>query len=160
MHGLIRATHRRRQRASARRHFRRGWRAGVIRAAVIRAFTGAELYLDKRFSTLAKAADACGSNVHYVRAAITLIQDRTARCPTTVRDSVLVGHVPLLVAANQVRRRRKAERIPVDEAVAAWRAWTPEQRAEFGRGTGIAELWDDSIVPAMTEERVNQQAAK
>lgn len=151
MHGLIRATRRRRQRASARRHFRHGWRA-----AAARAFTGAALYLDKTTPTLAAAAARCGSNVNYVRAALVLVKDGTP----TMRESVLVGHVPLLEAANQVCRRRKSEHISVAEAVLAWCAWTPGQRAEFGRGAGIAELWDKAIVPVMAEERANQQAAE
>jgi hypothetical protein len=144
MHGLVTSPHRLRQRASARRHFRHGWRA-----AVVRAFTGARLYLDKQVSTLAKAAESCGSNVQYVRAAIVLIKDETS-----IQKSVLLGHMPLLVAANRARRRRKAERITVDEAVAGWRTWTSEQRAEFGRGAGISEIWDCAISPVISEERV------
>ena len=51
MHGLISATHGRRQRASARRHYRHGWRA-----AVVRAFTAAGLYLNEQVPTLTAAA--------------------------------------------------------------------------------------------------------
>ena len=54
------------------RRMRDGWCA-----AAARAFTGAELYLDKRFPTLAKTATASGSNVGYVRAALVLIKDGT-----------------------------------------------------------------------------------
>ena len=93
MHGLIRRAARRRQRASARRHFRLGWRA-----AAARAFTGAELYLNKTAPTLAAAAACCGSNVQYVQAAIVLIQDQK------IRRSVLEGRVPLLAAAHEMRR--------------------------------------------------------
>jgi hypothetical protein len=93
MHGLIRRAARRRQRASARRHFRHGWRA-----AAARAFTGAELYLNKTAPTLAAAAACCGSNVQYVQAAIVLIQDQK------IRRSVLEGRVPLLAAAHEMRR--------------------------------------------------------
>jgi hypothetical protein len=149
MHGLIRATHRRRQRASTRRHFRHGWRA-----AAVRAFTGARLYLNKEAPTLVRAAEDCGSNVHYVRAALVVIKDGADLGP------VLTGHVPLLTAAKQALRRRKAERITVEEAVVAWRLWSPAQRAEFGRGAGISEIWDDAIIPVMSEERANQQAAE
>jgi hypothetical protein len=134
-----------RQRASSRRHFRHGWRA-----AVVRAFTGARLYLDKQVPTLVQAAEGCGSNVHYVRAAIVVIEDGSLN----EQALVLTGHLPLLEAADQVRQRRKGERIPVDEAVLAWRAWTPEQRAEFGRGAGISEIWDCAISPVINEERV------
>jgi hypothetical protein len=65
MHGLIRVTHRRRQRASPRRHFRHGWRA-----AAVRAFTAAGLYLNEQVPTLTAAAERCGSNVLYVRARV------------------------------------------------------------------------------------------
>src|SRR5262245_62028339 len=151
MHGLIRATHRRRQRASARRQFRHGWRA-----AAVRAFTAAGLYLNEQVPTLAAAAERCGSNVHYVRAAIVLIKHETL----IEQEKVLRGQVPLLEAANQAWRQRKVKDITVDEAVMSWRRWTPEQRAEFGRGAGIAELWDSAIVPSMDEERASQQAAE
>jgi hypothetical protein len=135
----------RRQHRSSRRHFRHGWRA-----AAMRAFTGARLYLDKKAPTLIRAAEDCGSNVQYVRAAIVVIEDGSLH----EQALVLTGHLPLLVAANQVRQRRKAERIPVDRAVLAWRSWTPEQRAEFGRGAGISEIWDCAISPVINEERV------
>ena len=59
----------------------------------------------------------------------------------------MVGHVPLLVAANRARRRRKDA-----EAVMGWKRWSPEQRAEFGRGAAVAEVWDYAIAPVITEE--------
>src|SRR5262245_16763720 len=124
MHGLIRGTPRRRQRASARRRFRHGWCA-----AVVRAFTGARLYLDKKAQTLVRAAEDCGSNVQYVRAAIVVLEDGSLH----EQSLVLTGHLPLLAAANQVRQRQKAERVTVEEMVATWRCWTPGQRTKFGR---------------------------
>jgi hypothetical protein len=139
-HGLIRATHRRRQRASARRHFRHGQRAAALRAF--------QLYLNKEVPTLAAAAEACGSNMQYVRAAVVLIQDETS----VTQQMVLLG-MPLMAAANRARRRRKAERITPAEAVMGWKRWSPEQRAEFGRGAGVAEVWDHAIAPVITEER-------
>jgi hypothetical protein len=149
MHGLIRGTPRRRQRASARRHFRHGWRA-----AVVRAFTGARLYLDKKAPTLVRAAEDCGSNVQYVRAAIVVIEDGSLH----ELALVLTGHLPLLEAASQARLRRKAECITVDEAVTSWRKWTPEQRVAFGRGAGVSEIWDHAIAPVVSEDRA--QAAE
>jgi hypothetical protein len=116
----------------------------------LRAFTGAELYLDKRFTTLAKTAEACGSNVTYIRAALVLIKNGDQM----TREEVLTGHLPLLVVANRARRRRKAERITPAEAVMGWKRWTPEQRAEFGRVAGVAEIWDCAISPVINEERV------
>jgi hypothetical protein len=149
---LYRAPKPRRQRASSRRHFRHG-----CRAAAIRAFTGARLYLDKKSPTLVRAAEDSGSNVNYVRAAIVVIEDGSLH----EHALVLAGHLPLLEAANQARRRRKAERITVDavervtveQAVASWRRWSPEQRADFGRGAGISEIWDFAISPVVAEER-------
>jgi hypothetical protein len=105
---------------------------------------------------LTAAAERCGSNVLYVRAAIVLIKHETL----TGQERVLRGRVPLLVAANQAWRQRKVKDITVDEVVMSWRRWTPEQRAEFGRGAGIAEVWDHAIVPAISEERASQQAAE
>jgi hypothetical protein len=144
MHGLLKATHRRRQRASARRHFRHG-----RRAAAVRAFTAAGLYIDKQIPTLAMAAEDCGSNVNYVRGAVAVLKDGSVQ----EHALVLAGHLPLLEAANQARQRQKEERVTVDEAVASWRRWSPKQRASFGRGAGIAELWDDAISPVVSEQR-------
>jgi hypothetical protein len=57
------------------------------------------------------------------------------------------------VSVASVRRRLNGKRVTVDEAVASWRSWTPEQRAAFGRGAGISEIWDCAISPVITEER-------
>ena len=141
---LYRTPHPRRQRASARRYFRSGHRAAVVRAT-----TGARLYLDGRVPSLAAAAEACGSNILYVRSAIVLLK---AADPSLLK-SAMAGLVSLPAAVDQERRRRKAARVTVDEVVQTWRAWTPEQRAEFGRGAGVANLWDDAIVPTIAEER-------
>jgi hypothetical protein len=148
---LYRTPRPRRQRASARRYFRNGHRAAVVRAT-----TGARLYLDGRVPSLAAAAEACGSNIFYVRSAIVLLK---AADPSLLK-SAMAGLVSLPAAANQERRRRKAARVTVDEVVQTWRAWTPEQRAEFGRGAGVANLWDDAIVPTSAEDRTSQVAAE
>jgi hypothetical protein len=68
----------------------------------------------------------------------------------------MVGHVPLLVAAARARK----ERVTVEEAVMSWRKWSPAQRVAFGRGAGIADLWDHAISPAISEERASLQAAE
>ena len=140
-------THRR-QRASVRRHFRHGWRA-----AAARAFTGAELYLNRTTPTLAVAAACCGSNVPYIQAAIVLIRDETAFHSQRMRQSVLEGRVPLLAAAREARQRQEAARVTVEKMAATWRCWTPGQRANFGRTVGAAEIWDQAIVPVIGEER-------
>ncbi len=141
MHGLISATHRRRQRLSPRRHFRHG-----RRAAAARAFTAARLYLEKQIPSLAIAAESCGSNIQYVRGAVAVLKDGSLQ----EQALVLAGHLPLLEAADEARQRRK---IPVDDAVLAWRSWSPEQRIQFGRGAGISEIWDCAIAPVIAEER-------
>jgi hypothetical protein len=129
---------------------RRLFRNGASNAAAIRAFAAAQLYLGKKVRTLAKAAARCGSNLRYVRAAVLLIKTGNR----SISESVLDGHLPLLEAADRVRLQRKAPRsLSVDAAVASWRRWTPEQRAEFGRGTGVAEVWDHAIAPVINEER-------
>jgi hypothetical protein len=57
------------RRQSARRHFRNGRRAAVVRAC-----TAARIYLDGKAPSLAVAAEACGSNIHYIRDAVCLLQ--------------------------------------------------------------------------------------
>jgi hypothetical protein len=124
---------------------------------VVRATTGARLYLDGAVPTLAAAAESCGSNVQYIRAAIDLLQ---AEDPSLL-NLAMAGWLSLTGAADQERRRLKAERITPDEAVASWRVWTPEQRAEFGRGAGVADVWDHAISPVLAEDRASQvQAAE
>jgi hypothetical protein len=137
----------RRRRASARRYIRHG-----CRAAAARAFTAAKGYLDGTFSTLAQAADCCGSNVLYVQAALVLLQDKTAPDPQMVRELVLEGHMPLLAAARAARRRQEGAGVTVERMAAAYRCWTPAQRAAFGRVVGVSELWESAIMPAIGKE--------
>jgi hypothetical protein len=130
---------------------RRLFRNGASNAAAIRAVAGAQLYLGKKVRTLAKAARVCSSNVAYVRGAILLIETESR----SLLEAVLAGQRPLLEAADLVRLKRKTPRlVSVDQAVAAWRSWSPGQRAEFGRGAGISEIWDCAISPVISEERV------
>jgi hypothetical protein len=145
---------RRRQRASARRHFRHG-----CRAAAARAFTAAEIYLDKRVPSLAAAAMHCGSNVPYIQAAIALIRAETTRHPQGMRQSVLEGRASLLAAAHAARQRQEAARITVEKMAAVWREWTPAQRANFGRTVGAGEIWDDAIAPVIGEKRSERACA-
>jgi hypothetical protein len=124
-----------------------------LRAAALRAFSGARFYLNKTIPTLAAAAAWTGSNVPYIQAAIVLIQDETATDPQIIRESVLLGHVPLLEAARKARRRQKAGHFTVEELAASWRRWSPGERATFGRSVGVAEIWDDAIEPVISQER-------
>ena len=57
------------------------------------------------------------------------------------------------VSVASIQRRLNGKRVSVEDAVLAWRSWTPQQRSAFGRGAGIAELWDNAIIPVMDEER-------
>ena len=57
------------------------------------------------------------------------------------------------VSVASIQRRLNGKHVTVDQAVASWRSWTPAQRAEFGRGAGVAEVWDHAIAPVITEER-------
>jgi hypothetical protein len=84
-----------RRHRSARRHFRHGHRA-----AVIRAITAAKLYIDEAIPNLTTAAECCGSNVVYVTAAVILLRSEN----TALQERVLKGHVPLLTAAAQVKQ--------------------------------------------------------
>ena len=95
MHGLVTSGHRLRQRQSARRRFRHGQRA-----AAVRAFTGARLYLNCAVPTLAAAADSTGSCPAYIQAAIILLKADNA----SLTAEVLAGRVSILQAAAQVRR--------------------------------------------------------
>jgi hypothetical protein len=139
----------RRRRQSARRHFRNGHRAAVVRAT-----TAARLYLRGETPSLAAAAEATGSNVPYIQAAITLLK---ADDPGPL-NLAIAGWISLPQAAAAERLRRQT--ITVSAAVSSWREWSPEQRAEFGRGAGVANIWDDAIVPTLTENRASQPAAE
>ena len=57
------------------------------------------------------------------------------------------------VSVADIRLRLNGKHVSVDQAVEGWRAWTSEQRAQFGRGAGVGNLWDDAIIPTITEER-------
>jgi hypothetical protein len=128
---------------------------------VVRAAAAAGLYLDGKIPSLAVAAEACGSNVNYIRAAIALLKADDA----SLLNLTMAGRVSLTEAAN-LARLQTATRVTVDEAVApavavaSWRVWTPEQRAEFGRGAGVSNLWDHAIAPVLTEDSARPQAAE
>jgi len=123
MHGIIKGIPRRRQRASARRHFRHG-----CRAAAVRAFTGAKLYLNNAVPTLEAAAEACGSNVAYIQAAIILLKAENA---SRVQD-VVGGRVPILQAAREAAR--------LVNLVTAYRKAQDPDRIAFARACGTEAI--------------------
>jgi hypothetical protein len=131
MHGLFNGYRRHRQ--SARRHFLRNGE----RAAALRALTGARLYLTKQVSSYAAAAECCGSNRLYVKAAVTVL---TAENPA-LRGRVLRGWIPLMEAARQVEQ--------VATLVRAYRAASAADRVEFAKIVGPTVLFDTALVPAI-----------
>jgi hypothetical protein len=117
---------------SPRRHFR-----NQQRAAVLRAVTAAKIYLDGTLPTLAAAAIACGSNVHYVGAAVTLLKSENG----VLLGRVLRGAMPLLAAAREAKR--------VASLVSAYREASADDLVVFTRVIGPANLWDNAIVPVI-----------
>ena len=77
----------------------RRMRHGVC-AAALHAVTAARLYLSGAILDLLKASESCGSNPTYVSAAIVVLRSENAG----LLEHVPRGHIPLLAAANQVRR--------------------------------------------------------
>ena len=111
----------------------------------VRAFTAARLYLnDDAVPTLAAAAESCGSNVAYVRAAITLVKTDN---PALVSD-VLAGQVPILQAAAQVR--------PVVDLVTAYREAKDPDRVAFARACGAEAIFN--VLVAASSCRIGRRS--
>jgi hypothetical protein len=125
MHGLVTSGHRLRQRQSERRRFRHGQRA-----AAVRAFTGARLYLNCAVPTLAAAADSTGSCPAYIQAAIILLKADNA----SLTAEVLAGRVSLLQAAAQVRR--------MVDLVTAYKLAQDPDRVAFARACGVERIFN------------------
>jgi hypothetical protein len=118
----------RRHYRSSRRQFR-----GDQRRAVIRALTAARLYLSGAIPTLAAAAEACGSNVAYVQAAIILLKADNASLVHDVR----AGKVPILQAA------REAERLV--NLITAYREAKDPDRIAFARACGVETIFNTLV---------------
>ena len=118
---------------SARKHF-----AGNERAAAVRAFTAARLLLAGMVPNIKMAAVCCGSNTAYVAAALVLIRSENQDLIYKVRR----GFWPLLETAQAVR--------PATKLVTAYRAATAADRLKFAKTVGVAELWDNTIVPVIS----------
>jgi hypothetical protein len=114
-----------RQYQSARRHFRHG-----KRAAVVRAFTAARLYINNAVPTLEAAAEACGSNVAYVQAALILMRAENA---SLVHD-VLAGRVSILQAAREAQR--------LANLITAYREAKDPDRIAFVHACGAEAIFD------------------
>ena len=113
---------------SSRRRFRRGQSA-----AAVRAFTGAQLYVNAAVPTLEAAAMACGSNVAYVQAAIILLKADNASLVHDVR----AGKVPILQAA------REAERLV--NLITAYREAKDPDRIAFARACGVETIFNTLV---------------
>ena len=105
--------------------------------AALRALTAAVQYLNGEVPTLGAAVAACGSNVHYVAAAVVLIKAND----TALITQVLNGSVPLLRAAKSVEQ---AVRL-----VEAFSASSATERRMFGQAVGPSKLFDDAVVAAL-----------
>jgi len=128
MHGLLTKPPLRRQQRrnqSARRHFRNGQCA-----AALRAITAAKLYRSGELRTLAKAAEACGSNGKYVKAAAVLLKAEDE----TLRNRVLAGDEPLLAAAIKAK--------PIADLISAYRSANNADRVAFARICGAEAILD------------------
>ena len=110
---------------SPRRQFRNGQRA-----AVLRAITAAKLYSTGAITSLAKAAQACGSNVNYVEAATVLLKAENE----ALLRLVLAGHEPLLESAQQAQRTA--------DLISAYRSANYADRVAFIRTCGTDAIFD------------------
>jgi hypothetical protein len=119
-----------------RRAYRPQVRDGV-RGAALRAFTAPQLCKEGRFPTVAAAAMGCGSTRPYVTAAKVILDTENIQ----VRDEVLMGRLPLLVAAAQLRG--------LAALVRAYRAIARSDLPMFGKTVGVADLFDYAIAPAL-----------
>jgi hypothetical protein len=104
-----------------------------ICAAALRAVTAARLYLSGTIPNLLEAAESCGSNVAYIRAAIVVLRSENS----ALLDRVLRGHIPLLDAARQVQQ--------IVDLVAAYRAASEQDHVAFARAAGPERLFDELV---------------
>jgi hypothetical protein len=110
-------------------------------AAALRADTAARILLGRLVEvdySLADVSRMCGSNVHYVAAAITLIESENTSLMSMVRQ----GRVPLLDAAASVKKRVAL--------VKAYREATPDDLAALARSVGPSRVFDEVVSPALS----------
>ena len=117
----------RRRRPHARRHH----------LAPLRAVTGARLYLRGDVPTQRQAADAAGSNMRYVVAAIAILQAEDL----DLLNKVLNGEISILAAAKLVRQRASL--------LAAYRTATPQDRIIVIKTLTPTVVFDEAIAPAL-----------
>jgi hypothetical protein len=105
--------------------------------ALFRAYIGAKLRLEMPVTqdSLAEAAAKVGLSPTYVAAMVTvLLAD-----DLDLLWDVLAGSIPLLEAANRVRRRAKL--------LQAYRNGTASDRQALGKTEGVDKIWDEVLAP-------------
>ena len=112
------------------------------RAAALKAIAAAKFYLRGDYPTIEIATESHGVCIGYVRAAEVLLRAGNK----TVIDRVLSGKLPLLAAADELRR--------MVELVEAYRNARPQDLARAARVVGAETLFSTMVEPAMepTEE--------
>ena len=94
------------------------------------------MYLQNPGLTLRMAAELCGANVHYVAAAVTILQTEDH----ALREAVLAGKVPLLQAATAMKSTAKL--------IAAYRASDGADKFSFAQAVSPETVWDEVVEPA------------
>jgi len=132
---------------------------------VLRAFTGAKLYLSGAGLTLTEAANCCGSCPQYVHAAATVLLSEN----DALVDDVLAGRIAILTAAKMaapLAALMAAFRKASPQALTAFSVTTgltddlvrlalrsgPEQRAEIGRILGPETVWEEMVLPQLAKD--------
>jgi len=142
------------RRRSSRQHIRDG-----VCLAALRAFTGAELYRAKEELTLGEAALKVGSNVDYIRAAVVLLElgdqvwiDRVLRgnCSILTAAASVEGFVKLV---NAFKTASPGNLASFYTATGTADLSTPVKRMEVARKLGPETIWDDMIVPLVSNGR-------
>jgi hypothetical protein len=98
--------------------------------AALRAVTAAKLYATGAISSLDNAAQACGSNRIYVKAATILLKAENE----ALLQRVLAGHERLLSAAKQAKRAA--------DLIFAYRCADAADRVVFARTCGAEAIFD------------------
>jgi hypothetical protein len=96
----------------------------------LRALTAAQLYASGAITSIAKAAEGCGSNSIYVKAVTVLLKAENA----ALLDRVLAGHQPLVEAAQQARHTANL--------ISAYRSANDADRVRFARICGTEAILD------------------
>jgi hypothetical protein len=136
VHGFISKASKRstRSRQSPHRQFK-----GGQRAALLRAWTAARIRKGEWIPkpTLVEAAILCGSSVPYIAAVELVMQHDDPR----LVDQILRGKIPLLMAADLLRKRTNI--------VKSFRRGSVEDRIDAARVIGPERIFDEMLVPAL-----------